>query len=65
MTDYTEQENVEYEVENALQEIRSDDFEKQSPHFKDKQKKTVKNGIQFLKDNYPDSYILELDISDN
>lgn len=64
MSDYTEQETVEYDVENAIQDLRSEDFGKCSVYAKNKIRKTVKNGMLFLKQHYPDSYVLDLYIDD-
>lgn len=64
MANYTEQETVEYDVENAIQELRSSEYEDHSDHAKKEFKKTLRNGLNFLKLHYPDSYVLSLYISD-
>jgi hypothetical protein len=59
---YTEQQEVEYETENALQSLRSDD---NSSRFKrNKWRDTVTHNLAWLRENANESYLLEQDLSD-
>ena len=46
-------------IERALYDLRSD--EPMAAHSRDKRKKTIHNELFFLKENHPDSYILQDD----
>ena len=46
-------------IENALYDLRSD--EPMSPYHRDKRKKTIHNELFFLRNEHPDSYILQPD----
>lgn len=54
----SEQEYTEYRIENALQELRSTDSNL-SPFKKDKLEKQIKDDVEYLKQEFTDSYILE------
>lgn len=58
-----DQEILEYEVEQALQVLRSTD--PVSPYHRDRYKKRLKNSLHSLKEEFPDSYVLgpEFDLS--
>lgn len=58
------QETAEYEFENFLQDARSDDFEKFSPHKKKQTLNGLRSSRNYLKIHHPDSEMLTLDISD-
>lgn len=51
-------------VERAVVYLRHTEAGKKSPHKTDCCVKTVKKEIQFLRDNFPDSYVLKQDFSD-
>lgn len=56
---YSEQDNVEFEIENALQYLRGDDAKSQ--HKIDKNKNIVVRNVKWLKENAPDSVFLTED----
>jgi len=56
---YDEQDQVENQIENALQYLRGD--ESKSQHKIDKSKKTIARNISWLKENADSSYILSVD----
>lgn len=58
----SEQEYSEYQAENALQDYESSDFISFSIYKKEKIKKVLHDEIAFLRENYPDSYFLGLDL---
>ena len=62
VNDLTDQQMAEYAIECALQSLRSSD--PSSPHHRNRWRKTIKNELWFLRQEYPDSYILKEDISD-
>lgn len=51
------QEEVEYAVENLLQDLRSS--EPMSPFNRDRKIRLLRNEISYLGNYYPDSYILQ------
>lgn len=53
---YDEQDQVENQIENALQYLRGD--ESKSQHKIDKNKKVIARNISWLKENAAHSYIL-------
>ena len=58
------QEFSEYEFENWLQFLRSDDFKKASLYKRNRARSRIQIELNFLKHNYPDSYAIQIDISD-
>lgn len=57
-----DQEYSEYQAENALQEYNSDEFSGFSEYKKEKIRKALRAEITFLKNNYPDSYFLTMEL---
>ena len=53
---YSEQDQVEFEIENALQYLRGD--ESKSQYKIDKNKNLIVRNIKWLKENAPDSVFL-------
>ena len=53
---YSEQDNVEFEIENALQYLRGD--ESKSAYKIDKNKNLITRNLKWLKENAPDSIFL-------
>ena len=53
---YSEQDQVEFEIENALQYLRGD--ESKSQYKIDKNKNLIVRNIKWLKENAPDSIFL-------
>lgn len=53
---YSEQDNVEFEIENALQYLRGE--ESKSQYKIDKNKNLIARNIKWLKENAPDSIFL-------
>lgn len=58
------QEHAEYSFENALQTLRSDEFNRLSKYKRNRARSIVKVELNFLKQCFPDSYVIKLDISD-
>lgn len=59
---YSDQEMAEYQIERCLENLRSSD--PSSPYNRNKWRKSITNEMFFLKEEHPDSYVLQLDISD-
>ena len=55
----TDQEMLEWKVEQALQVLRSTD--PVSSHHRDRYRKRLNNAVHSLKEEFPDSYVLGSD----
>jgi hypothetical protein len=51
-------------VETSIQYFRSNPHSNTSVHRRNLRRKIITNELKFLKENFPESYILSLDISD-
>lgn len=61
-SDLSDQEMAEYQIECCLENLRSSD--PSSPYHRNKWRKSISNELFFLQEEHPDSYVLQLDISD-
>lgn len=59
-----DQEIAEYAIENALQILRMEGIENLSKYKRNRARSIVKVELDFLKQCFPDSQALKLDISD-
>lgn len=59
-----DKEQAEYAIETALEYMRYTPYNETSVFKRNQNRKTIKNEMSFLKDNFPESYILSQDISD-
>ena len=55
---------AEYEIENALGYFRHTEPGKSSMYKRNINRKIIIRGIEFLKENFPDSYMCKEDLSD-
>lgn len=63
---WTEEDRVlaENAIENSLDYFRHNEFGKTSKYKRDHHRKVIADEMDFLKENFPDSYILKEDLSD-
>ena len=61
-SDLSDQEMAEYQIECCLENLRSSD--PSSVASRNKWRKSISNELFFLQEEHPDSYVLQLDISD-
>lgn len=59
-----DQEIAEHAIENALQVLRMEGIENLSKYKRNRARSIVRVELDFLKQCFPDSYALKLDISD-
>ena len=58
-----DREIAENAIENSLDYFRHTEFGKTSKYKRDHHRKVIANELKFLKENFPESYILSEDIS--
>jgi len=59
-----DREIAENAIENSLGYFRHTEFGQTSRYKRDHHRKVIKNEMEFLKENFPESYILKEDMSD-
>lgn len=59
-----DREIAENAIENSIGYFRDNEFGQTSHHKRNHHRRVIANELKFLSENFPDSYILQLDISD-